>query len=59
MVEYFASGRPATEGLPSVQAGAKAMGYSPDYLSDDPPKRSHTARPPPAREGTARVVKQR
>jgi AraC family transcriptional activator of pobA len=32
--EYFASDGPRAQGLPSVQASAKAMGYSPDYLSD-------------------------
>src|SRR5690606_29971415 len=32
--EYFSSSRPAEEGLPSVAGCAKAMGYSPDYLSD-------------------------
>jgi AraC family transcriptional activator of pobA len=32
--QYFESGTSATEGLPSVHACAKAMGYSPDYLSD-------------------------
>jgi AraC family transcriptional activator of pobA len=31
---YFESDQPANHGLPSVQACAKAMGYSPDYLSD-------------------------
>jgi AraC family transcriptional regulator, transcriptional activator of pobA len=32
--QYFESGGPAPQGLPSVQGCAKAMGYSPDYLSD-------------------------
>lgn len=32
--DYWESDRPASEGLPSVQACARAMGYSPDYLSD-------------------------
>ena len=31
---YFEAGGPAAEGLPSVHACAKAMGYSADYLSD-------------------------
>jgi AraC family transcriptional activator of pobA len=31
---YFESDQPTKHGLPSVQACAKAMGYSPDYLSD-------------------------
>jgi AraC-like DNA-binding protein len=31
---YFESDQPAKHGLPSVQACARAMGYSPDYLSD-------------------------
>lgn len=34
LLHYFESGGPAIEGLPSVQACAKAMGYSADYLSD-------------------------
>jgi AraC-like DNA-binding protein len=32
--QYFESDRPAKDGLPTVQVCAKAMGYSPDYLSD-------------------------
>jgi AraC-like DNA-binding protein len=32
--EYFESEKPARRGLPSVRACARAMGYSPDYLSD-------------------------
>ncbi len=32
--EYFDTGRPARDGLPSVAACAKKLGYSPDYLSD-------------------------
>jgi AraC family transcriptional regulator, transcriptional activator of pobA len=32
--QYFESDKPANDGLPSVQGCAKAMGYSPDYLSD-------------------------
>jgi len=32
--DYFTSPRPAQDGLPSVSACAKAMGYSADYLSD-------------------------
>ena len=34
LLHYFEAGGPATEGLPSVHACAKAMGYSADYLSD-------------------------
>jgi AraC family transcriptional regulator, transcriptional activator of pobA len=34
LVEYFQSERAAREGLPTVLACAKAMGYSADYLSD-------------------------
>jgi AraC-like DNA-binding protein len=34
LAEYLDSKRPAEEGLPSVGACAKAMGYSADYLSD-------------------------
>lgn len=34
LLDYFEPGGPATEGLPSVQTCAKAMGYSADYLSD-------------------------
>lgn len=34
LADYFQSGRPAQEGLPTVLACAKAMGYSADYLSD-------------------------
>lgn len=34
LCEYFESARPTHEGLPSVSVCAKAMGYSPDYLSD-------------------------
>jgi AraC-like DNA-binding protein len=34
LLGYFESAQPATAGLPSVKACAKAMGYSPDYLSD-------------------------
>lgn len=32
--DYFDSNRPASEGLLSVQACAKSLGYSADYLSD-------------------------
>jgi AraC family transcriptional activator of pobA len=32
--EYFESDKPAARGLPTVQECAKALGYSPDYLSD-------------------------
>ncbi|MBN1192034.1 MAG: AraC family transcriptional regulator [Dehalococcoidales bacterium] len=32
--DYFESGKPETEGLPNVKLCAKAMGYSPGYLSD-------------------------
>jgi AraC family transcriptional activator of pobA len=32
--EYFESERPTREGLPTVLGCAKAVGYSPDYLSD-------------------------
>jgi AraC-like DNA-binding protein len=32
--EYFDSGRPHDDGLPSVLGCAKALGYSADYLSD-------------------------
>jgi len=32
--EYFESGRPSDEGLPTVLGCAKSLGYSPDYLSD-------------------------
>ncbi len=34
LTEYFASGRPEKDGIPSVQQCAKEMGYSPNYLSD-------------------------
>lgn len=34
LADYFQSGRPTLEGLPSVALCAKAMGYSADYLSD-------------------------
>ena len=34
LTAYFESARPAEEGLPSVVACAKAMGYSADYLTD-------------------------
>ena len=34
LLNYFEAGGPAAEGLPSVHACAKAMGYSADYLSD-------------------------
>lgn len=34
LADYFASTRPAHDGLPSVADCAKAMGYSADYLSD-------------------------
>lgn len=34
LMDYFGSARPSQEGLPSVVACAKAMGYSADYLSD-------------------------
>ncbi|MGC4118551.1 MAG: helix-turn-helix transcriptional regulator [Myxococcales bacterium] len=32
--EYLASARPRDEGLPTVATCAKALGYSPDYLTD-------------------------
>jgi AraC-like DNA-binding protein len=32
--QFFDSGRPAQDGLPSVSGCAKELGYSPDYLSD-------------------------
>jgi AraC family transcriptional activator of pobA len=32
--QYFESEKPARDGLPSVQACARELGYSPDYLSD-------------------------
>lgn len=32
--QYFEADGPAKNGLPTVQGCAKAMGYSPDYLSD-------------------------
>lgn len=34
LLNYFEAGGPATEGLPTVHACARAMGYSADYLSD-------------------------
>ncbi|MEM6990172.1 MAG: helix-turn-helix transcriptional regulator [Myxococcota bacterium] len=34
LVDYFESGRPSAEGVPTVAMCAKTLGYSPDYLSD-------------------------